>query len=179
MRMSGEISKEEFVNTKENLDKQFVGFQISKGEAYTTELDLEAVIECLERVLRCTVVEDIETDDRLVIEAYNRPDRVIAGCDKDYYGCPVNIFNVDKPESGIVKGNTFGQLWIDDKRKVGGYGRQFLYWQVASGDSSDNYKANSASEKSWGDVAAFDALKECSNDKESWAALAQLVERLS
>ncbi len=134
---------------------------------------LEAVIDYLERVLRCTVVEGIETDDRLVMEAYKRPDRVVVGVDKDYYGCPVNFFNVDKPESGIIQGNNFGQLWIDDKRKVGGYGRQFLYWQVASGDSSDNYKANSASEKRWGDVAAFEMLRECTNDKESWKALVE------
>jgi 5'-3' exonuclease len=60
---------------------------------------------------------------------------------------------------------------LDSKGEVRGHGRKFLYFQVLSGDSSDNYKANSASKKKWGAKSAYALLKDCKNDKECFEAL--------
>ncbi len=44
MRMNNEISKEEFMRMKEGMDNQITGFQISKNEAYTNEMEMETII---------------------------------------------------------------------------------------------------------------------------------------
>lgn len=115
-------------------------------------------------------VEGIEADDQCVIDCYGN-NNVLVFVDKDYYGCGIQGINVNKPDEGIVNCNRFGKLWRDDKGTVRGYGRLFFYFQIASGDTADCYKANCMSDIKWGEVAAYNALKDTTNDREALTAL--------
>lgn len=143
-----------------------------------TPLLMDEVAEYMEKKLGCEVVTEIEADDRVIIEAYNRPDRVVVACDKDALGCPVNVFNPDKPKMGVINGRQLGELWIDGKGGVRGYGRKFHYFQVSSGDSSDNYAANSASSMRWGAKSAYKELVDCTTDAECFEAMKRIYQKL-
>lgn len=149
---------------------------------------LQEVVDYLEKKFKPIVVEDIEADDELVILCQEDPNgRFVIGEDKDNYSQPVRFFNVNRPDEGIIDCRGYGKLWIEEKvspktgkktKKVRGYGRQHLYWQIAFGDDVDTYHANALSEVSWGDVSAYKALKDCTNDKESWEALVSVFKHL-
>ena len=119
------------------------------------------------------VVTHYEADDRLVMECFRQPDNFIIGEDKDYLGCPVNFFNVNTPELGIQECNQFGKLFRKKNGDVTGIGRMFFYFQVMAGDNSDNYKANCFSDVRWGDISAYNLLKDCKDDKEAFLAMKQ------
>ena len=127
--------------------------------------------------LGAEVVEHIECDDKVVMECIGT-NNVLIFQDKDFVGCPIKGVNIGRPEDGIINCNTFGKLWRDSKGKVRGIGRLFFYLQVASGDSSDNYKANCMSDIKWGEVAAYNALKDCKSDKEALTALVAIYRHL-
>lgn len=76
-----------------------------------------------------------------------------------------------RPDEGIVNGNQFGKLWLNDKGDVRGIGRMFLLWQTLNGDTSDCYKANCFSDMKWGDKAAYNHLVGATNDKEAFERL--------
>lgn len=147
---------------------------------------LEAVGDYLERKMGCEIVTGIEADDRCVIEAFGKKDHFIQGEDKDYYGCNINFFNVNKPEDGIVDCSGLGSLWLQEKvdskgkpfTEVKGKGRMWLYQQVASGDDVDTYWANSASNVKWGEKSAYSVLKDCKSDKEAFEALVRIFKIL-
>lgn len=141
-------------------------------------LHMDAVTEYLERKFKAEIVTDIEADDRCVIEAYNNPNAVIQGLDKDYYGQPVKFFNVNRPDEGIQDCNQFGSLWLDDKGDVRGIGRMHLYWQMASNDTSDNYAANCFSDIKWAGKSAYKSLVDCTTDTEAWNKLKGLFQYL-
>jgi hypothetical protein len=141
-------------------------------------LHMDAVTEYLERKFKAEIVTGIEADDRCVIEAYNNPNAVIQGLDKDYYGQPVKFFNVNRPEEGIQDCNQFGSLWLDDKGDVRGIGRMHLYWQVGSNDTSDNYAANCFSDIKWAGKSAYKSLVEAKTDSEAWEKLKEVFQHL-
>jgi len=141
-------------------------------------LHMDAVTEYLERKFKAEVVTDIEADDRCVIEAYNNPNAVIQGLDKDYYGQPVKFFNVNRPDEGTQDCNQFGSLWLDDKGDVRGIGRMHLYWQMASNDTSDNYAANCFSDIKWAGKSAYKSLVEAKTDTEAWEKLKGIFQYL-
>lgn len=141
-------------------------------------LHMDAVTEYLERKFKAEIVTGIEADDRCVIEAYNNPNAVIQGLDKDYYGQPVKFFNVNRPDEGIQDCNQFGSLWLDDKGDVRGIGRMHLYWQMASNDTSDNYAANCFSEIKWAGKSAYKSLVEAKTDTEAWGKLKGIFQYL-
>lgn len=139
---------------------------------------LDPVADFLEKNYRIDVVEDLEADDWCVIEAYKNPEAIVLAIDKDALGTPCRVHNPNRPDDGIINGNCFGALRKDDKGKVRGYGRLFLYHQICSGDSIDNYKANSASKIKWGDAGSYKALKDCTTDREAWAAMIAIYRKL-
>lgn len=141
-------------------------------------LHMDAVTDYLERKFKAEIITGIEADDRCVIEAYNNPNAVIQGLDKDYYGQPVKFFNVNRPEEGIQDCNQFGKLWLDDKGDVRGIGRMHLYWQVASNDASDNYAANCFSDIKWAGKSAYKSLGEAKTDTEAWEKLRGIFQYL-
>lgn len=117
------------------------------------------------------VVRGLEADDQCVMDCTADPELCLIGVDKDYMGTTLKLFNPDKMEAPLrITG--LGELVLDAKGKVRGSGRKFFYFQVMSSDTSDNYAANSATNKKWGDKSAYNLLVGCKTDRECWQALA-------
>ena len=140
-------------------------------------LAMEEVVEYLHKKYKPEVVSGIEADDAVVMECYKQPSNVIVGVDKDYYGQPSRFMNFDRPEEGVYNCNCFGKLWKDGK-KWRGYGRQFLYFQIISQDTVDNYKASKFSDIKWGEASAHKALVGCKNDKEALQVVKEVYQKL-
>lgn len=172
---------------KESGADKYIAY-IGKGDSFRVELStileykgnrkdlrkpeyLDEVTEYLRKKFKAEIITGIEADDACVMAAYKHKERYVLCIDKDFWGCPVNVYNVNHPKRGIVDCDRFGGLWIDRKNKVQGIGRMFLYFQILSQDTSDNYAANSASDIKWGDKSAYNALKDCRNDREAVQAL--------
>jgi len=131
----------------------------------------------------CAWVETIESDDAVSIEgttAYNvwkktkhdADKGIILYTDKDLVQVEGWHYHVGQHKEPTL--NTgFGCIKRDDKGKVRGLGRLHFYWQVMSSDGSDNYAAACFSDVKWGDVAAFNLLKDCTADKQAFEALVQ------
>lgn len=141
-------------------------------------LHMDAVTEYLGRKFKAEIVEHLEVDDRCVIEAYNNPNAVIQGLDKDYYGQNVKFFNVNRVDEGIQDCNQFGKLWLDGKGEVRGIGLMHLAWQIASNDTSDNYAANCFSDIKWAGKSAYKALVDCKTEKDVWQKLKEIFQHL-
>ena len=139
---------------------------------------LPDVSEYLRKKFKAKVVTEVENDDRVVIECFKRPDRFALIEDKDFWGTPINVWDRNQQERGIVNCNKFGHLFLDSKGKVRGEGRIFFYWQVCASDKTDGYAANSATDKRWGDKGAYDALVNCTSDKEALEALVKVYKDL-
>lgn len=132
----------------------------------------------------CKLVQDIEADDACSIDLYGAYHKwkksksdsdklILAYVDKDYLQCAGHIYNTNK-QDGIDTHDGFGWLELENqgsKQIVKGRGRMWLYQQVLDGDAADNYCANSASSMKWGQMSAYNLLKDCKNDKESFEAL--------
>jgi hypothetical protein len=138
-------------------------------------IHLDALTEYLIGRWKAKVVTGLEADDWCVIDCHDT-DNILVGVDKDYFGCNVHYLNMN--ENKIINCKTFGQLRLNDKKKVKGFGRQFFYFQVASGDSIDNYKANSGCETKWGEKSAYDMLAGATNDGEAIQALVNVYKTL-
>ena len=166
--------------------KKHKGF-IGKGDSFRVErstllkykatrptikpVHLDAVADYLEKRLKCEVVEIEEADERVVQECYKKPWCVASIVDKDYYGQPIRLFNINRPDEGIIDCTGFGKLWLDDKNEVRGIGRMWLYYQVMSSDLIDNYAANCFSDVRWGSKSAYKLLSPCLDDKQALTAL--------
>ena len=117
------------------------------------------------------VVEGLESDDWVTIDAYRDKSKVVVSSDKDSRGTECLVYN---PFSGdpIIDCSGYGHLYLNGKSEVKGYGRQWFYFQLA-GDSADNYKANCFSDLDFGDKSMYKVLKDCNNDKESLQAVSE------
>lgn len=135
-------------------------------------IHLEAIEQHLIKKHGAEIIREVEADDQVIIDSYKNKKLIVIGVDKDYYGCEINLFNPDKMvKPQTIKG--FGELRIGSDKTVRGHGRIWLYHQVMAGDSSDNYKANSASAIKWGDKSSYALLHKCSNDKQAFEALVE------
>lgn len=131
----------------------------------------------------------IEADDACnmaVLDGYNawvkggrKDEDIVCGVavDKDSKQCSGWHYNPDKDDKPrLIEG--FGSLWLTPKGDVDGQGRMWLYFQVGSSDSSDNYAANCFSDLKWGPKSAYDMLKDCKNDTEAFTALVAIFKKL-
>lgn len=120
-----------------------------------------------------------EADDWVVIEALREKERgeraVVISVDKDTNGNPVLFYNPNHPEWGVQDGDCFGNLHLDDKGKVRGLGRLFKYFQISSGDTTDNFKTNSHSDVKWAEKGAYERLKDVQNDKDAWKVMYEIM----
>jgi len=134
------------------------------------------------------LVTGIEADDAVNMDthqAYERwkksksdDDKLVAvAIDKDNKQTQGFHYNPDK-DSAVREINGFGKLWLDKKGEVDGEGRCWLYYQICSKDQADNYAANCMSEVKWGEKSAYEALKDCKNDREAWEAIVRVFKRL-
>ena len=140
-------------------------------------LYLTDVEEYLIDTYNAEIVTGIENDDRCVIECYKKSNTILVGAEKDFYSCPVKYYNA-VAKVGTINCDCFGKLALNDRKEVKGYGRLHLYYQVCAGDKSDNYCANAASDVKWGEMSAYNALKDCKNDKEAWLAVEKVFKLL-
>lgn len=141
-------------------------------------LALDAVTEYLQNKFKAEMIRDIEADDMCVIAAYKQPNSFCIIEDKDYWGCPVNVYDINRRERGIVNCNKLGHLFLDAKGAVRGEGRIHFYYQVMSEDTIDNYKANCFSEVKWASKGAYHALVDCKTDKECFQAMVDTFKML-
>lgn len=133
---------------------------------------LEAIENHLVKKHGAQIIREIEADDAVVMDCHKDKKLILIGIDKDYQSCELNLFNPDKmlkPQK--IRG--FGKLSLGSDKKVHGHGRVWLYHQVLSGDTADNYCANSASSVKWGEKSSYALLHKCSNDKEALQALVE------
>ena len=106
---------------------------------------------------------------------------LVSSVDKDSTGFPIYLFNPNHPDWGIVDCRGLGELWWDTSGKtkiLRGKGRKFFYKQLLTGDMTDNYKPNAASNVEFGDVSAFQALDECSTDMECFKAIKEAYQKM-
>ena len=165
---------------------QYYGY-IGKGDSFRVELStilkykgqrvnalkalqIEEVEHYLIKKHGAEIVTGLESDDQCVIDCTADKTLVLVGRDKDFFGTEICFFNpdmMDVPQK--IKG--LGKLYTNDKQEVKGWGRKFFYHQVMSQDIADNYAANSASEKRWGEKSSYNLLEECKTDKTCLEAL--------
>lgn len=141
---------------------------------------LDDLKDYIVRKHNATIVKYYEADDYCSMDAYdayfkfketgNLSDKLITvAVDKDAKGTTGFLFNPhDMFEPLEISG--LGEL-SKENSKISGHGRAWFYFQVAYGDPSDNYKPSCLSKKEVGEVAAYNALKDCKSDKEYWQAL--------
>lgn len=147
-------------------------------EAPPKPLALDEVTEYLHRKYKAEFVEGLEADDMCVIRAYRNPNAFVLLEDKDYWGCPINVYDVNQRHRGIVNCSKLGKLFVDDKKKVRGEGRMHLYYQIISEDTIDNYKANCFSDIKWASTSAYNTLVDCKTDKECFEAMVHTFKHL-
>lgn len=140
----------------------------------------EEIKEYLIKYHGAQVVTDLEVDDVVIIEG-QKPKTLVSSVDKDSMGFPVDLFNPNHPEWGIMDCRGLGNLWWDTSGKtkiLRGIGRKFFYKQLLTGDTTDNYKPNAASSVEFGDVSAFQALNECTSDVECFKAIKEAYQKM-
>lgn len=179
---------------------EYMGF-IGKGDSFRVERSTltkykgdrdpaerpilkDEISEYIHKHHNAEVVTHLEADDWCIIEG-KEPGRIVVAIDKDAYGFPVQVYNPDKPEMGIVNGNCFGELQVIERgsgknksKDVKGFGRKWFYYQVAYGDDVDCYRSNAASSKEFGPMGAFDMLNHATNDAEAMKALVDIYKHL-
>lgn len=179
--------KNHIYNICEHLDVDNYKGYIGRGDSWRVEastilkykgqranmlkpIHLKAIEEYLISRHDAEVVEVLESDDKCVMECYKNPENILIFIDKDYYGVNNLIgYNVNTKEI-VNTGNGLGFLKSTSKG-VKGEGRKFFYHQILSGDASDNYFANSASDVKWAEMSSYNALKDCKTDRECWQAI--------
>ena len=134
--------------------------------------------------LGAVVVDGMEVDDMSSIRAYEGSkagQKVIQYTgDKDACGCHGWLQNPDKDDAPkFITG--LGSIYKDEKSKVRGSGRMFLYYQILAGDKVDGYRPvdildiktqrAGGGKVQYGDIAALNTLKDCKTDKECWEAI--------
>ena len=115
-----------------------------------------------------------EADDLSAEHAYNGYRKglkvVQVTTDKDAMQCVGWVYNWDKMHYPERLDASLGELFLD-KKKVTGWGRKFLYFQILFGDPVDHYRPNHISGKRFGEVSAYNTLKDCETDKGCWQAI--------
>lgn len=131
---------------------------------------LPAIEDYLIKQHGAEIVTFHEVDDRVVFDCHKNPDNILIFVDKDFFGVNDIIgYNVNSKEM-VKTGRGLGAL-NETSTGIKGKGRKFFYHQILSGDASDNYFANSASDVKWGDASSFKALVNCKTDRECWQSI--------
>ena len=162
-----------------------LGYKMNR-ENTLKPIHLEEITEYLVKKYKSIPCTHLEADDWCIISSINDKSAVVVTHDKDVRGCAVYSFNPTKQDLGIQDGRCFGSLWLEEKvnskgtveKTVRGIGRMLLYWQISALDRVDNYAANAASPMKWGEISAYNALKDCQNDKEALQAVVNVYKTL-
>lgn len=140
-------------------------------------LQLTAAATYLKEKHNAEVANGRESDDVLASYAYTGfkdKIKIVQGTiDKDARQCSGWLLDWDKmKEPEYISG--LGALRIDDKGKLRGEGRKWLYAQITMGDPSDDYKPTELSTATYGEKGVFKDFAELKTDKECWQRIAEL-----
>lgn len=118
-----------------------------------------------------------EADDKISMRQYDgiKSNTKIIGCstDKDSLGTDGWIYNWDTMEQPMfVKG--LGELRLDDKNKVRGYGSKWKYLQWIVGDAIDGLNPCEIAKIKFGEKSGYKVLVDLETDKECWQAVHDL-----
>lgn len=135
---------------------------------------LKEIREYIETKYSAVIVNGQEVDDVVCHRMYdgfkNKEKIVGVTTDKDARGSVGWLFNPDKmSEPEFING--LGKLYIDDKDKVRGEGRKWLYCQTLMGDPTDDYKPTEICKVRFGEKGAFKILDPLTTDQECWQAI--------
>lgn len=175
------ISNYEIYISGDNNFRDFIPLPLKyKGKREDTirPVQLKELRQWMIDELGAIVVHDMEVDDMSSIRAYegvkNKQKVVQVTVDKDARQCTGWLFNPDKDVKPIVI-DGFGELHREAKG-VKGSGRMWLYFQSLYGDATDCYHGSTLwklqdPSRKFGEVAAFNLLKDAKSDKEAWEIL--------
>lgn len=129
------------------------------------------------RKYKAEIANGWEADDVLssyAFEGYKSKKKIVqATIDKDAMQCMGWVYNWDKMEAPIFISG-LGDLYLDQKGKIKGQGRKWLYAQWILGDSTDGYKPTSLAGIKFGDKGVFNSLNNCKTDKECLSVVRDL-----
>ena len=175
------ISNYEIYISGDNNFRDFIPLPLKyKGKRDDTirPVQLRELRQWMIRELGAIPVHDMEVDDMSSIRAYEgvKAKQKVVQCtiDKDALQCVGWLFNPDKDSAPrVIDG--FGELHRDGKG-IKGTGRMWLYFQSLYGDATDCYHGSTLwkmqdSKRKFGEVTAFNLLKDAQNDKEAWEIL--------
>ena len=187
-----EAYKPSEVNKKKGTDPVWAGAYKGKREGNIRPVQLKELRDFMQRELGAKPVHGQEVDDMSSIRAYSgfkgEGKIVQVTSDKDALQCSGWLFNPDKDKAPrFIQG--FGELHREIKKgkeaDVKGTGRLWLYFQVLYGDDVDCYHAadlwkieedRQGRKAQFGEVAAYNLLKDCTNDREALRTLAAQFE---
>lgn len=175
------ISNYEIYISGDNNFRDFIPLPLKyKGKRDDTirPVQLRELRQWMIRELGAIPVHDMEVDDMSSIRAYEgvvaKQKVVQVSNDKDALQCTGWLYNPDKdPAPRVIDG--FGELHREGKG-VKGTSRMWLYFQMLYGDAVDCYHGctlwkMAGTGRKFGEVAAFNLLKDCKTDKEAWTVL--------
>ena len=135
----------------------------------TKPLQLKECREFLQARHKAIVVDGQEADDKLSSRCYEGVQNKVWICqatiDKDALsnaGWVYDWTKMDKPK----KITGLGELEIDNKGVLRGWGRAWFYAQWVKGDAVDGFKPCEISGKKFGDMGCYNLFKTCTTDKE-------------
>lgn len=128
------------------------------------------------RQLGAELIESCEADDALsyVGYAYKKQgyDVVLATIDKDCHSHS-GLYKFDFTKEGekpfLIP--DFGELYLDSKGKVKGWGDMWLWQQILNGDSTDGLNPTEVAGVKFGEKSAYKVLKDCKNNQEALNAV--------
>ena len=139
---------------------------------------LDEVRNYIQTKYKATIVNGQETDDKVsqrMFDGYKSKQKIIGvTVDKDAMQNAGWLFNRDKMEEPEFIDGTLGSLWIDDKNKVRGKGRKWLYLQWIIGDKTDFYDPTEICKVRYGEKSAYKLLNELQTDAECIKAIYEL-----
>lgn len=152
---------------------------------------LEATKEYVQKYHNAVVVDNIEADDYLTIMSRKGYDHylktgkfnfMVATFDKDQFATPGLVFNTFRPPTKKGEKSTWkypkpmlitdsiGEIWMENG-SVKGWGKKFLGFQMLFGDTSDHVRPYQYFDINFGELAAFDKIAPCKDEKEMWAVI--------
>lgn len=144
------------------------------------------VQEYLVKYHNCELITEVEADDAVATDAWyyyhqfkkTGENKVITiAVDKDAKGTTGFLYNPNKDFEPLeISG--LGELYLNEKNEVDGYGRAWWYFQVIRGDDIDNYDPACLSKMRVGDKTAYKALKDCKTDREYWQAIVDFYKKM-
>jgi hypothetical protein len=134
--------------------------------------------EYLKGKYKAVLINNEEVDDAIVWMGYEYLAKgyevIIVTSDKDanaYSGLKLYNYTHEKP--GIVEIPEFGSLWVDDKGAVRGLGFLWGCFQHVKGDVTDGFKPCELAGVKYGDISAYNLLKDCQNEQEALVKVCQ------